>query len=141
MVRGQCLCGAVRFHGEPDTDRGVTACHCGQCRRWDGGGPLIAVRFRGGISFDAGDEPGGALAWYRSSEHGERGFCARCGSSLFWRAPGAGSDASASLGALQEDHGLTIAAHIWVEDKPGWYDYADDCPRMTSDEWMARRRA
>jgi hypothetical protein len=132
---GQCLCGAVRFHGEPDTGRGVSVCHCGQCRRWGGGGPLIAVRFRGGLTFDAAE----TLVWYPSSDHGERGFCSRCGSSLFWRAPGQENDASASLGALQEDHGLEIAHHIWVEDKPGWYDFADDKPRYTAAEWEARR--
>ena len=137
MVQGRCLCGAVRFRGEPDRERGVTVCHCGQCRRWDGGGPLIAVRFKGGLAFDA-DE---TLAWFRSSEHGERGFCTRCGSSLFWRAPGSGNDASTSLGALDDDHGLTIDAHIWVEDKPGWYDFADDRPRYTAEEWEQRRRA
>ena len=137
MVHGQCLCGAVRFHGEPDTNRDVTVCHCGQCRRWGGGAPLVAIRFRGGITLDA-DE---ALAWYPSSEHGERGFCMRCGSSLFWRAPGQGNDVSVSLGALPEDHGLEIGAHIWVEDKPGWYDYADDRPRYTSQEWEAHTRA
>jgi hypothetical protein len=134
-MNGQCLCGAVRFHGEPDTERGVIVCHCGQCRRWAGGGPLMSIRFKGGLSLDA-DE---TLVWYRSSEHGERGFCSRCGSSLFWRAPGQGTNASASLGTLPEDHGLEIACHIWVEDKPGWYDFADDKPRWTEAEWKARR--
>jgi hypothetical protein len=134
-MNGQCLCGAVRFHGEPDRDRGVSVCHCGQCRRWGGGGPLIAIRFKGGLTLDA-DE---TLVWYPSSAHGERGFCSRCGASLFWRAPGQGNDASASLGALQQDHGLEIAHHIWVEDKPGWYDFADDKPRYTAAEWEARR--
>lgn len=137
MVHGECLCGAVRFHGEPDTERGVTACHCGQCRRWSGGAPWIAVRMRGGVAFDA-DE---TLGWFASSEHGERGFCTRCGTPLFWRVPGAGCDASASLGALQEDHGLTIGAHIWVEDKPGWYEFADDRPRYTAEGWEEHRKA
>jgi hypothetical protein len=54
--------------------------------------------------------------------------------------PGQGNDASASLGALPEDHGLQIGAHVWVEDKPGWYDYADDRPRYTAAEWEARPR-
>ena len=73
--------------------------------------------------------------------HGERGFCARCGSSLFWRAPGQGDDVSASVGALPEDHGLTIGAHIWVEDKPGLYDYADARPALHRRRWEAHARA
>ncbi|HET7410305.1 MAG TPA: GFA family protein [Paracoccaceae bacterium] len=137
MVHGQCLCGSVRFRGEPDRERCVTACHCGQCRRWGGGGPLIAVRFIGGLEFEA-DE---SLTWFRSSDEGERGFCSRCGSSLFWRMPGQGNDVSTSLGALDEDHGLEIDAHIFVEDKPDWYEFADDRPRCTAAEWAARKKA
>src|SRR3546814_7558702 len=72
MVQGQCLCGAVRFRGEPDRERGVTACHCGQCRRWGGGEPLIAVRFKGGLEFEAD----ATLAWFPSSDHGAIGRAA-----------------------------------------------------------------
>lgn len=137
MLHGQCLCGAVRFHGEPDTAHGVSVCHCGQCRRWGGGGPFIAVRYKGGVTFDANE----TLVWHRSSEHGERGFCGRCGASLFWRMPGQGDDVSASLGALPDDHGLEIAAHIWVEDKPDWYEFADDRPRLTAADVAAQKAA
>lgn len=129
---GQCLCGAVRFHGEPEA-RGITVCHCGQCRRWGGGAPFVSVHFTGGVALD--DD--GALVWFRSSDRGERGFCARCGASLFWRVPGEASDFAVSVAALPEDHGLTIARHIWVDDKPGWYDYADDAPRLTAAQAMA----
>ncbi len=134
MLHGQCLCGAVRFRGTPKAARGISVCHCGQCRRWGGGGPFMSVRFEGGVTFEA-DE---TLAWFRSSDHGERGFCARCGSSLFWRAPGQGDDVSASAAALPEDHGLQIGAHIWVEDKPGFYEFADDRPRLTAEQATAR---
>ena len=128
-IHGQCLCGAVRFHGTLKLGRGVGLCHCGQCRRW-ASGPFMAVRFQGGVDFDD-DE---ALGWYRSSDHGERGFCTRCGSSLFWRAPGAGADMAISVSALPEEHGLTIMEHIWVDDKPDWYDFADDTPRLTAQQ-------
>lgn len=127
-MKGQCLCGAVNFHGKPIPHRGIGVCHCGQCRRWGGGGPFMAMRMEGGVTFDA-DE---ALVWYRSSDQGERGFCERCGTSLFWRALGAGNDVAINVSTLPEDHGQTINEHIWVDDKPDWYEFADDRPRKTA---------
>ena len=132
QTNGQCLCGAVRFHGALAAGRGVGVCHCGQCRRW-ASGPFMAVRMEGGVTFDA-DE---ALVWYRSSDHGERGFCSRCGSSLFWRSPGAGNDVAISVSTLPDSHGQQIFEHIWVDDKPGFYDFADDAPRKTAAQAMA----
>ena len=127
VTNGQCLCGAVRFHGVL-SPRGVGACHCGQCRRWGGGGPFMAARFDDGVTFDA-DE---TLTWFASSEYGERGFCSRCGSSLFWRAPGAGNDVAINASALPEGAGQHLFEHIWVDDQPDWYAFADDCPRRTA---------
>lgn len=72
------------------------------------------------------------LKWYRSSDKGERGFCTECGSTLFWRSVGAGDAMSVSANALQDDHGLQLKSHIWVDFKPDWYDFADDADRMTS---------
>jgi hypothetical protein len=131
-LNGQCLCGAVRFHGTPVPGRGIGVCHCGQCRRW-ASGPFMAIRMTGGVTFDA-DE---ALVWHRSSDHGERGFCGKCGTSLFWRAPGAGNDVAVNVSALPEDHGQAINEHIWVDDKPDFYDFSDDAPRLTAAQAMA----
>jgi len=132
-VKGRCLCGAVQFTGTPVPGRGISVCHCGQCRRW-AGGPFFAVRMQGGITLT--QEVG--LIWFRSSDHGERGFCDRCGSSLFWRKPGSGLDVAVSVGALVDGHREQIASHIWIEDKPDFYDFADDAPRLTAEQAMAR---
>jgi len=78
------------------------------------------------------------LIWFRSSDHGERGFCDRCGSSLFWRKPGSGLDVAVSVGALVDGHREQIASHIWIEEKPDFYDFADDAPRLTAEQAMAR---
>ena len=125
---GQCLCGAVQFTGTPVAHRGVSVCHCGQCRRWGGGGPVMAVRFAGGVDVTAGD----TLTWFASSADGERGFCARCGSSLFWRVSGEPRDWATNVAALPEDHGQQIFEHIWIDDKPDLYDFTDDAPRKTA---------
>ncbi len=131
-LAGQCLCGAVRFSalGVP---QGIAACHCGQCRRWGGGGPFMAATFAGGVRLEAA----ATLAWFASSDDGERGFCTRCGSSLFWRHRGDPGDWAVNASALPEDHGLALTAHIWVEDAAPWYAFADDAPRKTAAECLA----
>ena len=47
---GQCLCGAVKV--KADVSHDVSACHCGQCQRWTGGGPLYSVPLSGEIEID-----------------------------------------------------------------------------------------
>ena len=136
-MTGQCLCGAVLFTGTPVEGRGIHVCHCGQCRRW-ASGPFMAIRFSGGGTLTKDD----GLVWYASSDQGERGFCRHCGSTLFWREPGVGRDWAVSMGTLDAtndgEHGQQISQHIWVDDKPGFYDFADDAPRLTAAQAMAR---
>jgi hypothetical protein len=93
--------------------------------RISGGGPMMAIRFSGGVTLESGE----TLAWYRSSDEGERGFCNRCGSSVFWRAPGVPTDWAINVHALGDDHSQTIFEHIFTADKPDFYDFADTAPR------------
>lgn len=75
---GACLCGAVRFDAQVSPS--VQACHCGQCRRWTGGGPLYAVRVKG-VAL-AGED---AIRSYHASDWGERASCGTCGAHLYWK--------------------------------------------------------
>ena len=69
------------------------------------------------------------LAWFKSSEKAERGFCKECGSNLFWR--GFGSDEiSITAGSLEGKTGLHIKKHIYVADKPDWYEITDGKPQF-----------
>ena len=97
----------------------------------------MSVRFADGVKLVSGAE----LAWHASSEWAERGFCRRCGTSLFWRLTGELSDWTVNLNALGDDHGLAINEHIWVDQKPDFYDFADTTPRLTEAEFMARLHA
>lgn len=123
---GRCLCGAVAFTGigEPGP---VSCCHCRDCARWNGG-PLMAVSFAGGFHIE------GPVRWYQSSEWGERGSCATCGSALFWRMRD-GSATNVSVGALDDPSAFgPIDSHIFIDSKPATYDFADDAPRLTAQE-------
>ena len=69
------------------------------------------------------------LAWYASSHEARRGFCARCGSTLFWEAHGR-DYLSIAAGTLDDASGLAIACHIFVADKGHYYEITDAAPQI-----------
>jgi hypothetical protein len=122
---GGCLCGGVRYAVD-GLLRHVVACHCSQCRRWSGNF-VAATR---ALSADLTLTETTTLAWHRSSDEAERGFCARCGSSLFWRrADGEGKWTSIMAGTLDPPTGLKLRRHIFVADKSDFYDVTDGLPQ------------
>ncbi|KIT14476.1 GFA family protein [Jannaschia aquimarina] len=127
MVKGSCLCGAIRF--EIDEVPGpVTACHCGQCSKSTGNYamatpvPWTAIRMEG------------TPRWYASSETGRRGFCGSCGSYLFWE-EGDGM-AYVSAGALDGAEDLPLDGHLHYADRGDWYRIDDGRPH-----WRTGRRS
>ena len=76
------------------------------------------------------------LEAYASSEWGERCFCKKCGSVLMWRARD-NSHLVVSAGALEDRGGLKLATQIFIDEKPAYYDFANETPRMTGAEFVA----
>ena len=76
---GGCLCGAIRYAVRGPL-RPVVNCHCGQCLRWHGNFGAYSAADWDDVTV-AGRRH---LKWYDSSSFARRGFCRRCGSSLFW---------------------------------------------------------
>lgn len=121
MTRGQCLCGAVRFSGRLISDE-ASICHCGQCRRWSGHA-WAACSISGLVIEDEQH-----LRWFRSSPIAQRGFCAVCGSSLFWRMDGR-EEVAVATGSIEAPTGLRLTGHIYVADKGDYYDIVDGLPQ------------
>lgn len=113
--RGSCLCGGVAFEAEGPL-RAVIACHCTQCRRTSGHywAATSAPLDRFHITRD------GTLGWYRSSPEALRGFCNRCGASLFWK-PETEARMSFAPGALDRPTGLSISGHIHAAAAGDYY--------------------
>lgn len=59
----------------------------------------------------------------------ERGFCKRCGSTLFWDAVGNPESFSIALGTPDGDPGVRPSLHIFVGSNAPWHEIADDLPR------------
>lgn len=114
-----CLCGDVAF-SLPGPAGEVTACHCSQCRKLSG---YFAA------SFDA--DPASVtfhrkqtLAEYETAGGGARGFCRRCGSSLYFRA--ANGDFSVEAGAVNGPTGGRLTSHIHTESCGSYYHIDGD---------------
>ncbi len=120
---GRCHCGAVTFTVAGPV-RDVIYCHCVQCRKQSG--HFVAATACGDDQLSVvGAEH---LTWYAASEAAKRGFCATCGSLLFWKANDSDTT-SIMAGAFDAPSGLRSSHHIHVADKGDYYDITDGLPQ------------
>lgn len=124
MHTGSCLCGAVTYSLTGPL-RNSVACHCLQCRKTSG--HYVSATQVGPKQLTITKDDG--LRWYQSSPEAQRGFCATCGSSLFWRHEADNSATSVMSGTLDGTTGITTEKHIFVADKGDYYTLADDVPQ------------
>ncbi|WP_348761842.1 GFA family protein [uncultured Salinisphaera sp.] len=119
---GRCACGAIVFTiTGPVGD--VVACHCRTCRRASGF-VWAAVECADRDLSISGD----TLAWWASSEQASRGFCAACGSSLFFKLHETGRT-SVAPGVIDTPLTRTVARHIFCAEAGDYYRLADDVPQ------------
>ena len=123
MATGHCLCGAVSYEVRGSL-RDVLICHCEECRRWHGHFSATTAARR--EDFVLTESRG--LRWIdspRSDAGARRGFCAECGSSLFWDPPRR-QTVSIAAGTLDGPTGLRVVSHWFVSQAGDYYDVPDD---------------
>jgi hypothetical protein len=123
MPTGGCLCGAVRYRVDGPL-RDVLVCHCEECRRWHGHVSASTAARREDLALV--EQRG--LRWIaspRSDAGARRGFCAECGSSLFWDAPGRPT-VSLAAGTVDGPTGVRTTAHWYVSQAGDYYDLPTD---------------
>lgn len=116
MKTGSCLCGAVKYevHGAL---RPVIVCHCGQCRKQTGSFMHATASADKDFKLAASR----SLKWFRASASAARGFCAECGSVLFWKGDGL-NYISITAGSIDGATGLEIEGHIYCADAGDYYE-------------------
>jgi hypothetical protein len=140
MIRGSCLCGGVRF----ELERAVgpfELCHCSRCRKVSGGAHIAGLGVR---ASDYRMTQGSELV--RSftlpvreapPAYGVR-FCSRCGSVVPDPAP-EGEWLEVPAGLLDDDPGVGVDRHIFVDFAAPWDRELDALPRLTGAELRAQR--
>jgi len=96
-VSGSCFCGAVVFTARLPS-KWCAHCHCSMCRKTHGAGYVTWVGFEADrVGIKSGKEQ---LNWFDSSPGAQRGFCNKCGSSLFFRSENWAGELHIALGCM-----------------------------------------
>ena len=115
----------MRFN-TPSPLRPVIACHCSQCRKSSGHFVAATSAARDKVAIT------GEVTWYQSSERARRGFCATCGSQMFW--DGLSDNLSIFAGCFDGVTGVTISGHIFCADKGDYYEITDGLAQAQADD-------
>ncbi|ASP40803.1 aldehyde-activating protein [Bacterioplanes sanyensis] len=123
-----CLCGQAKLDVQHDIKE-VGVCHCSMCRRW-GGGPFLAVHVGAEVKLD------GPISRYQSSDWANRGFCAQCGTHLFYQLNDS-QEYVIAAGLYDANTELAMTSQIYIDQKPPYYEFANDTPKLTEAEFLA----
>ena len=126
MHTGSCLCGAVTLQVEGNLGS-AEACHCTRCRKWTGHILVSTEVPRSALTIDGAEH----VTWYPSSEKVRRGFCAKCGASLFFDPTDKDKHdwIGISMGAFDMPTETRLALHIFVAEKGDYYEIDDGLPQ------------
>ncbi len=127
-AKGHCLCTSVSFEASTAA-HDVGVCHCSMCRKWSGG-PYIGLDCGTDVTFT------GKLTTFDSSEWAERGFCTNCGTHLYYKFKDSGQMIMPA-GLFDDNQQLHMDHQIFVDEKPAYYDFANQTTNMTGAEVMA----
>ena len=124
-LTGRCLCGALVFEVTSPT-LWCAHCHCSMCQRAHGAAFVTWV----GVAEESFRlRASETLVWYRSSELAERGFCGRCGSSLFFRSSRWPGEVHVALANVDHEIDREPEGHVFWDAHVDWVTLGDDLPR------------
>ena len=120
---GACLCAGVAYEVRGPL-RDVALCHCSRCRRSHG--HVAAYTECRDEQLTLVEEAW--LRWYDADDR-QRGFCGRCGASLFWREDAHPETISVAAGTLDPPTGLRTAEQIYVDSAGDYYELSGEGER------------
>lgn len=114
-VSGGCQCGRVRYRATAMLNN-AHLCHCRMCQKAVGNifAALVAA------PKDAFTWTRGAPGVFLSSDHVERGFCAACGTPLFYNDLSA-SRINLTIGSLDRPQDFPPLGHTGIESRMAWF--------------------
>jgi hypothetical protein len=112
VLTGGCQCGAIRYALYSQPER-AGICHCRMCRKAVGG-PFTAWA---NVPMENFAWTRGEPARFRSSSVAERGFCARCGTPLFFAYIKRPESISMALGSLDTPAAVRLSQVDGVESR------------------------
>jgi hypothetical protein len=124
MLEGGCFCGFVRYRANAIPFH-ETSCHCSICRRTSGAPFVTWLSVPGAdFAFTAGQP-----ARFRSSDHGTRSFCPRCGTPLTFESSRAPGELDVTTCSLDVPERVPPRDHTWTSAQLSWVELPDSKPR------------
>jgi hypothetical protein len=116
-LHGSCLCGGIRYRAALPVAH-ASHCYCTMCQKQHGAaaGSYVNVASAGFVIAQGAE----LVTEYASSDHGRRGFCRVCGSTLFWRSTEAPDRIAITLGTLEPEYAGPVERELHLDTKPGW---------------------
>lgn len=129
MLKGSCLCGAVKYE-VAGSALSLGHCHCHMCQKFHGApfGSYVRVTASEFRFVSGRDE----VVEYRSSPQVTRSFCGRCGAPLLFQVDGR-SSVGVAAGSLDSDPGVRPSYQIWTESRAPWWELDPDVPAFETD--------
>ena len=123
--RGSCLCGGVKFKTN-GFHRQVSNCHCIQCMKTHGNFAAYTALKDINVKFITKR----TLRWFKSSKKAQRGFCKKCGASIFFKM-NKSSTISISAGIFDKSLKLKTIRNIFTKNKLKYYSLGSNIPKFS----------
>lgn len=130
IIKGTCLCGAVHATVQ-NIQKTMGACHCNSCRKWSGS-PFFAIDCGTEVNFENTQN----ISVFDSSDWAERGFCAKCGTHLYFRLKKQ-NKYMMPAGFFEQHNDLQFTHQVFIDQKPPYYGFSNETQNMTGEECMA----
>ncbi len=123
-LKASCLCRGVKFTTKGN-HRDVQNCHCIQCMKTHGHHAAYTNVEEQNIKFTKKS----TLKWFRSSKRAKRGFCNKCGASIFFKVIGT-KNISIAAGMLDGATKLKTIMNIFIKGKLEYYKLDHHIPKF-----------
>ena len=124
-LTGECFCGEIKYQIDGElTD--ARSCHCSRCRKvFSAQASAYALVKASDFKWLKGEH---LLSSYVGEHDAGVCFCSQCGSTLCGVV--GGEVHGITLGCLNEDPGIQLARHIFVDSKASWETIAEGVPQF-----------
>ena len=122
-LTASCLCKGVKIKTN-GRHRNVSNCHCIQCHKTHGIYGASNVKDK-----DIKYLNKKTLTWFKSSKNAKRGFCNKCGASIFFKFKNT-DNISIAAGMFDKPTKLTTMRNIFISSKSDFYKITDGLPKF-----------
>ena len=123
--KASCLCGSIQLKTQ-GYHRDIHNCHCIQCMKTHGHHAAYTAVKINNIKFYKKK----TLKWFRSSKGAKRGFCNKCGASMFFRSIDS-KEMHISAGMFNKPFKLKTEMNIFVKNKLEYYKLDNRLPKFS----------